>query len=236
MKIAICDDSMLDRSIISNFLRMYLQEYAIPFSFTEYASGKPLLYDVEDGAYYDIVFMDILMDEIHGMEAARNLRRMGFGGKIVFLTCTAECAVDSYEVEAVGYLLKPHDFGKFCALMDRIVQPQSKGQYAVTIRNRVITIPFREIVYVESNNNVCVLHRNDGTEYTIYKKLSEIEQQLCDLRFLRCHQSYLVNMSYIAKADKQFELTTGAVVLIRQRSLKEMRQAYIDYTKQERML
>ena len=69
--------------------------------------------------------------------------------------------------------------------------------------------------------------------YTIYKKLSEIEQALTDRRFLRCHQSFLVNMRYIAKADKQFELTTGDVVLIRQRSLREIRQTYLDYTTME---
>jgi DNA-binding LytR/AlgR family response regulator len=79
---------------------------------------------------------------------------------------------------------------------------------------------------VESRNNVCILHCSNGREYTIYKKLSEIETQLGDSRFLRCHQSYLVNMSYIAKADKQFELTTGDVVLIRQRNQKEIRSIY----------
>jgi DNA-binding LytR/AlgR family response regulator len=185
-----------------------------------------LIYDIEEGYYYDIVFLDILMDQILGMDIARKLRSAGYTGNIVFLTSTAAYAVDSYEVEASGYLLKPHDYGKLCTLLNRIIDRTKIGQYQVSVRNTIYSIPLGEIVYVESRNNVCILHCSNGREYTIYKKLSEIETQLGDSRFLRCHQSYLVNMSYIAKADKQFELTTGDVVLIRQRNQKEIRSIY----------
>ena len=63
----------------------------------------------------------------------------------------------------------------------------------------------------------------------VYKRLSEIEHELQDGRFLRCHQSYLVNMDFIQLTDKQFVLTTGDTVLIRQRDLKAIRQCYLDY-------
>ena len=169
------------------------------------------------------------MDHILGMDIARRLRSVGYTGKIIFLTSTAEFAVDSYEVEASGYLLKPHDYEKLRSLLDRLIDRTNIGQFQVSVRNTIYSIPFGEIVYVESRNNVCILHRSDGREYTIYKKLSEVGSQLNDSRFLRCHQSYLVNMSYIAKADKQFELTTGDVVLIRQRNQKEIRRAYQEF-------
>ncbi|MBE6851207.1 MAG: response regulator transcription factor [Ruminococcus sp.] len=229
MRIAICDDSMMDREMIKDFLHRYLQENSIPNTMTEYESGMNLVYDIEEDAYYDLIFLDILMTGPHGMDIARKLRRVGYSGKIVFLTSTAEFAVDSYEVEASGYLLKPHNYEKLHALLDRLIDRTSIGQYHVSFRNKIVSIPFSDVVYVESRNNICIMHRKDGTEYTIYKKLCEIEKQLNDSRFLRCHQSYIVNMSFIVKADKQFELTTGDVVLIRQRSLKEIRKAYTDY-------
>ncbi len=229
MRIAICDDSQIDRSVIKDFLHTYMTEKSIPIVMTEYENGMNLIYDIEDGGYYELVFLDIYMDKIHGMDIARNLRKVGYTGKIVFLTSTAEFAVDSYEVEAVGYLLKPHDYGKLSSLLDRIIDRTNIGQFHVTVRNTIYSIPFSEIMYVESRNNVCILHRSDQSEYTVYKKLSEIEAQLNDNRFLRCHQSYLVNMSYIAKADKQFELTTGHVVLIRQRSQKEIKRIYQEF-------
>lgn len=229
MRIAICDDSQIDRNMIKDLLEIYMTGKSVSGSMTEYDNGVKLLYDIEDGVYFDLVFLDIFMDAVHGMDIARNLRKCGYSGKIIFLTSTAEFAVDSYEVEASGYLLKPHNYDKLCTLLDRIIDRTNIGQFQVSVRNTVYSIPFSEIVYVESRNNVCILHRSDSTEYTIYKKLSEIEAQLSDSRFLRCHQSYIVNMSYIAKADKQFELVTGDLVLIRQRSLKEIRSQYTDY-------
>lgn len=229
MRIAICDDSMIDRSVIRDFLHTYMTEKSVPHTVTEYENGVNLVYDIEEGGYYDLVFLDIFMDQMLGMDIARKLRSVGYTGKIVFLTSTAEFAVDSYEVEASGYLLKPHDYEKLRSLLNRIVDRTSIGQFQVSVRNTIYSIPFAEIVYVESRNNVCILHRSDGREYTLYQKLSEVEAQLNDSRFLRCHQSYLVNMSYIAKADKQFELTTGDVVLIRQRSQKEIRRVYQEF-------
>ncbi len=229
MRVAICDDSQIDRDVIRDFLHLYMTEHSIPYTVEDYENGKQLFYDVEDGAYFDLLFLDIYMTEIDGMDTARNLRNVGYTGKIVFLTSTAEFAVDSYEVEAAGYLLKPHDYGKLCTLLDRIIDRTNIGIFPVTVRNTVYSVPFNEIVYVESRNNVCILHRSDGAEYTIYKKLGEIEEQLSDSRFLRCHRSYLVNMSYIAEADKQFSLTTGDIVLIRQHSLKEIRTIYQEF-------
>ncbi|MBQ9111388.1 MAG: response regulator transcription factor [Oscillospiraceae bacterium] len=229
MRIAICDDSQIDREVIKDFLHAYMTDRSIPNIMTEYENGRNLVDDIEEGGYYDLVFLDIYMDEMDGMCIARNLRRVGYTGKIVFLTSAAEFAVDSYEVEASGYLLKPHNYDKLSALLNRLIDRTNIGQFQVSVRNTIYSIPFAEIVYVESRNNVCILHCSDGREYTVYKKLSEIEAQLDDSRFLRCHQSYLVNMSYIAKADKQFELTTGDVVLIRQRSQKEIRSIYQEF-------
>lgn len=229
MRIAVCDDNQIDRDIIKDFLHTYMTEKSIPNTITEYENGMNLIYDIEEGRYYDMVFLDIFMDQILGMDIARKLRNVGYTGNIVFLTSTAEFAVDSYEVEASGYLLKPHDYEKLCGLLNRIIDRTNIGHFQVSVRNTIYSIPFGEIVYVESRNNICILHRSDGSEYTIYKKLSEVELQLNESRFLRCHQSYLVNMSYISKADSQFELTTGDVVLIRQRSQKEIRRIYQEF-------
>ncbi len=231
MRIAICDDNGIDRSIISDFLHIYMTEKSVSAHFIEYESGVTLLFDVEDGNYYDLIFLDIYMARVHGMDIARQLREHGYSGKIVFITSTPDFAVDSYEVDAAGYLLKPHNYEKIRTLLDRIVDRASIGAFQVTVRGNIYSIPYKEIVFVESSNNICKLHRNDGIIYTVYQKLGDIEKQLDDPRFLRCHQSYIVNMRYIAKVGKQFELTTGEVVLIRQRNLKELRDTYLEYSK-----
>ncbi|MGI5855408.1 MAG: LytR/AlgR family response regulator transcription factor [Candidatus Merdivicinus sp.] len=229
MRVAVCDDSPLDRGLITDLLRLYFAERSIRLDLVSYENGASLLDDVEDGKWYDVIFLDIYMNGPLGMEVARRLRALLYDGEIVFLTASADFAVDSYDVEAAGYLLKPHSYEKLCTVMDRIVQNFDISTYQIWRRSQSIRIPYSEILYVESCNSKCILHRKGHNTYVVYKRLSDIEEELDDCRFLRCHQSYLVNMDYIQQVDKQFQLTTGDLVHIRQRGLKAIRQIYLDY-------
>lgn len=71
-------------------------------------------------------------------------------------------------------------------------------------RNSVIQVLYSEIEYIESSNSKCILHRTDGNKYTIYKKLNDIEEEINHRAFLRCHQSYLVNMNKIESVENEF--------------------------------
>lgn len=229
MRIAVCDDSSMDRELMMDLLDRYLAEKSIHYDVTQYEDGLNLVYDVEEGVWYDIVFLDAYMKDTLGIDVARKLRAMDYRGEIIFFTATSEFAVDSYEVEAAGYMVKPHSVEKLSMAMDRIIHHFDVDTYQVQQRSRVVRIPYSEILYVESSNSKCLVHRSDGTSYAIYKRLSQVEEELDDPRFLRCHQSYLVNMDCIEQADKQFILTSGDTVLIRQRDLKAIRQAYLCY-------
>ena len=84
-------------------------------------------------------------------------------------------------------------------------------------------------MYVESENTKCILHRTGNREYNLYKKLIQIEAELNDARFLRCHQSYLVNMNYVREAHDVFILQNGDEILIRKKSKKEIQQKFLEY-------
>ena len=229
MRIGICDDSQLDREMIRDLLDLYFADKSIAYQVDLYSSGVDVIHEFQEGTAYDIVFLDIYMEKMLGIDVARELRRLHYAGEIVFLTATSDFAVDSYDVAAAGYLLKPHSFDKLCRCMDRVLQDFDTCTYQVQQRMRIVRVPYTEITFIESSNSKCILHRSDGSCYIVYKKLGKIEAELSDNRFLRCHQSYLVNMDFIAQADRQFHLTTGESVLIRQRDLKSIRQAYLDY-------
>lgn len=235
MRIAVCDDSSLDRELIVALLHQYFVDRPISHEMIQYENGTDLLHDVEDGMWFDIVFLDIYMKDLLGIDVAHQLRGMGYQGHIVFLTATADFAVDGYEVEAMGYLLKPHSYEKLSQVMDRATREMTVNFYPVKHHSKVIKVSYHEILYIESSNSKCILHCCNGQSYVIYKKLSEIEQELNDERFLRCHQSYLVNMDYIHKMDRQFTLVTGDIVLIRQRNLKAIRQAALDHMAKKRL-
>ncbi|MEE1280778.1 MAG: LytTR family DNA-binding domain-containing protein [Acutalibacteraceae bacterium] len=229
MNIGVCDDNLLDREIVSDLLEEYFNEKGIVYNIYNYLSGADLIYDIQDGKSIDMIFLDIYIGNELGINIARKLREeINFNGQIVFLTSTVDFAIEGYEVDAIGYLLKPIAIEKLYMIMDKAIQKYNVGIYRIKQRKNIITIKFEDIIYVESSNSRCILHSNKGN-YILYKRLNNIEAELRDKRFLRCHQSYLVNMDYIKNANKQFELVNSEFVCIRQRSLKAIRQEYITY-------
>ena len=229
MRIAICEDNEIHRDILEHMLNRYFSERPIPFELVPYQYGMNFLYDMEEGAYFDMAFLDIYMEDSMGNQIAHKLRAMGYQGEIVFLTASSDFAIEGYDVDASGYLLKPLDYGKLEMVMDRITRNIAPSTYQIRHRTTVTKLAYHEILYIESNNSKCILHTESGGAYTVYKTLNTIEKELGDRRFLRCHQSFLVNMDHIKQIGKQFLLSNGDYVLIRQRSVKAVRQAYIDY-------
>lgn len=228
MKIVVCDDNPINREMLIGFIEEYFRDKFISYEIKQFDDGMDLIYEMEEGFCFDIVFLDIYMEHMLGIDVARKLRECGYSGSIVFCSVSGEYAVEGYDVCAEGYIVKPIDFQHLSQVLDRIMRQIDDGVYTFCRRNSVINIPFREILYVDSRNSKCIIHRKDGTDYTVYKRLCDIGNELDD-RFLRCHQSYLVNMDYICAADKSFLLVDGESIMISQRSLKESKQAYIDY-------
>ena len=229
MRIAVCEDNEIDRDIMEQLLNRYASERSFPFELVPYEYGMNFLYDMEEGAYFDMAFLDIYMEDTMGNQIAHQLRAMGYQGEIVFLTASSDFAIEGYDVDASGYLLKPLDYGKLEMVMDRITRNIAPSTYQIRHRTTVTKLAYHEILYIESSNSKCILHTESGGAYTVYKTLNTIEKELGDRRFLRCHQSFLVNMDHIKQIGKQFLLSNGDYVPIRQRGVKAVRQAYIDY-------
>lgn len=229
MRIAVCDDSLFDRKLVIDLLKSYFEEKSVRYDFSQYEDEQGLLDDVTDGIRFDVIFLDIYLHDRLGIDIARRLREIKFEGKIVFSGNSPDFAVDSYDVAASGYLLKPYNVKKFFCILDRILLDYGQSTLRIMQHSQIYHIPLNEILYAESNNTKCMIHRTGGDVYTIYRRLGDVEQELNDLRFLRCHQSFLVNMDFIQRADKEFELTTGDIIHIRQRDLKNIRQQFLNY-------
>lgn len=229
MRIAICDDNDIDREIAREMLERGFGALGMSPEIGVYSDGVVLIDDIRDGDWYDIIFLDIFMEKMLGIDVAHRLRELGYDGEIVFLTASADFAIPGYDVSAAGYIVKPIDENKLRELLKRVTRTISESTYAIRKRSVMIRVPLGEIMYVESSNSKCILHRSDGNCFNIYKKLDEIEAELKDRRFLRCSQSYIVNMDHVVKIDKSFELKNGEIVLIRQKSLKAIQEAYAEY-------
>lgn len=233
VRIAICDDLLSERETLSRFLRSYFAAYPYEYVLTEYTRGETLVDDYADGSVsFDLIFLDIFMEGILGMEAARGIRRYAPRVPIVFLTTTPDYALESYDVRAFGYLVKPLDSKKAAILLERFLREEYDGRRKTLLLQeggKGHRIAYREIESIESRRNVLLVRLESGEEHRVYARLDEVARELEGHGFLRCHQSYIVNMEQVRSADSDFIMASGRRVPIRQRGSKAIREAYFEY-------
>lgn len=232
-RIVICDDVEIERTLMKEILTEYFEEIHKEVSILEYDSGEGLIADVEEGYLeMELLFLDIYMKELNGMETARKLRELQCNVPIVFLTASPDYAIESYEVQASGYLLKPFSEEKLKILLNRILKTDMKRRVAIKSK-RQYRYPYTdEIMYIESDKHNVTIHLSDGSEIVTVDKLVALEKRINENRFLHCHQSYLVNMDYITDVKEDFVLSNGVIIPIRVRGRKEMSDAYYSYFKE----
>jgi DNA-binding LytR/AlgR family response regulator len=229
LNIAICDDLQEDRDSLKNVLAafMYAKNYEIEIR--EYSDGIELLSEkAEVLAGFDLIFLDIFMEHSNGMEIAKALRSGDIPAPIIFLTTSPDYALDSYDVEALSYLLKPFQAEKLDTVLERFLKgyrPKS-----VFLAGRLFVL--EDIVFAESKLKTVYIHFKDGTHVELREKLDTIEEKIADKYFMRCHQSYFVNLNYIKRIENEAFITTlDTPVLIRKRDFPEIRKRYYDYLK-----
>ena len=227
-KIAICDDSKLDRQLLKVVIQTYFENNEEEYKIFEYELGDNLLDDIE----LELLFLDIIMN---GMKIARKLRDIQFKAPILFLTAHADYAVESYEVYVAGYLLKPYDTNKLTLLLDEVLQRSVQKRIAVKVKKQHRYLEINDIMYAESDKHVLNIHLKDSRVIQTTEKLSELEKTINSKRFIRCHQSYLVNMDYIKDAKTDFILSNDIRIPIRVRGRKEIIERYHKYYSSERM-
>ena len=227
-KIAICDDSKLDRQLLKVVIQIYFENNEEEFKIFEYELGDNLLDDIE----VELLFLDIIMN---GMKIARKLRDIQFKAPIIFLTAHADYAVESYEVYVAGYLLKPYDTNKLTLLLDEVLQRSVQKRIAVKVKKQHRYLEINDIMYAESDKHVLNIHLKDSRVIQTTEKLSELKKTINSKRFIRCHQSYLVNMDYIKDAKTDFILSNDIRIPIRVRGRKEIIERYHKYYSAERM-
>ena len=232
LRACICEDDSLHAKMLKSILGRYIKEKKIACDIITYPNGLSFLNDFEEGyTYPDMLFIDIMLGDSNGVSICKELRKRGYKGTIIFVTGSDDYAIDGYEVDARGYILKPYQAECIYNTLDRILRNSGAVAYTIKVYNQIIRIPIADILYLESQNTKCVIHCIDNVTYTIYKKLGDVEEELTGSGFLRSHRSYLVNMSAIVSAGNSFVLRNGESVPIRTKNAKEIRDVYMEYLK-----
>ena len=194
--IAICDDEkhMSDhiRAMASNFFRKKNRE----IYFRTFSSGEELLsYDGQ----IDILFLDIQMNGMDGMETARKLRASKFRGFLIFITVLKEMVFQSFEVQAYDYLVKPVYDKQFEKTMERLyasMQNASEDSLLVQKGYEGRIIREEEIVFCEVIDRKIYLNLASGEVVDYYERIENLETKLGS-HFFRCHRSYLINLKHL---------------------------------------
>ena len=223
MEIAVVDDE----KVIREHICALIEEQQPGSRIEAYATGEGLL---ASGKQFDIVFLDIQMEGMNGIETARNLRGRQGDTILIFITGIKEYVFDALDLYAFQYLLKPIDEEKFTEVLERAVREaaRKKERRMLFMKSRNLTLEQSEILYIESRVKKVEIH-TAGTAQAIeiYAALDELEGQLGD-GFYRCHRAYIVNMDCITEYDSQsITLTNGDRVYLAKKKYGEFVKAYM---------
>ena len=227
--IAIVDDE----KVIREQIKKMIEKKQIDCEIDTYGMGEELL---KAGRGYDIVFLDIQMQGMNGIDTARALRQNAENTVLIFITGVKEYVFDAFDVAAFHYLIKPIEELKFYEVYDRAVlevgkrKQQANGQLFVKTRNRNATFNQSDILYIESRAKKVEIHtKSDIVE--AYAAIGELEKQLVG-SFYRCHRGYLVNMAFITEYGyDSITLHNGETIILSKDKYSEFVKVYMRYLK-----
>jgi len=197
VRIAICDDKELYARRLAEMIHCWAKEKYLKLQLEIFQSGEEILYATEETGSFFVVFMDIRLKGISGIETARRLRQMDRYINIVFVSQYDGYFRQMFEVYPCYYIEKPISEKKLGAILERITEEQ-KYVYAIYpfhYRRRNYRIFLRKVLYFCSERRKIRIIAEGEKEYFFYKKLDAVEQQLkeYEVDFIRIHQSFLVN-------------------------------------------
>ena len=227
MRIAIVDDIAADRSSFKAQLHRAAEQKGLRFSEEEFSSGEAFLNAFCPGIF-DAVFLDIYMNKISGMDAARVIFEQDPDCRIVFLTTSDEFLLESYSVRATYYLLKPVEPERLMQALEFCFPLHKKTDtLPVRTKNGTVIIPKDDIIYIESVGRLRCIHTKDGIIETADRFSDVIAPLESDRRFLSCGRGIMLHMAHISSQEKSdFIMTDGARLPIPRRSRNEILSAF----------
>lgn len=229
-RIAFCDDNANFLQEISDMLARWKEK--VPQAICETFDNADALLNFHKTAPFDIIFLDIVMPMQNGMEAAKEIRSYDKKTQIIFLTASAEYAIESYSVKANNYLLKPvSETALFTCLNDALSEISLKPQ-TITVKGlySIQKIALDEIMYVEAQNKHILFTLANGSTIETTEPLHTYQNTLTlNDGFFKCHRSYIVNINYIDTYTlKEIKMHSGYCIPISRNCQKTFEAAYFN--------
>lgn len=201
LKVAICDDEKNQLDLLKNTLSIHLDLKGVSYKIYEFESGESLLQSIIN-EHYDIIFSDIEMKNLNGIETAKNIRVNNKKSVIIFVTSYPDFVFQGYDVKALNYILKPYKSEKIeqvlNSALDELEYIKDKF-YVVESKSKTEKINLTNTFYFTSDKRKINAIMSTGI-IDFYDKLDELEKNLPSF-FVRIHQRYLVNINYVSSVE-----------------------------------
>jgi DNA-binding LytR/AlgR family response regulator len=223
LRIAICEDDAHDADLLLNLV----EQGGMPTKTELYESGEALL-SVFCPERYDLMFLDIYINGISGIETAKVIRRQDDGVLLAFTTSSLDHTFESYRLKAVRYLLKPVQPADVKEMLELAEMKRRAKQHVTLLAGgNHVDIPLNSILYFEQEAHNIIAHTTSG-DVSISRTVSMdvIEGLLPSPPFLRCHKSYLINFRHVQNIGRDFLMRDGGIAYIRRNDVKKCTVAF----------
>ena len=197
-RIAIVEDEAAVREQLAGYVQRYTRQYGIQFEVTMFTDGVEILEDYRP--VYDIIFLDVEMQHLDGMETARRIRELDSDVLLIFITNMAQYAIKGYAVGALDYVLKPVPYFAFSQQLQKAVNQLAKRTrhyLAVPVDGGMRRLDAATIYYIESEGHRVHFYTEDG-DFSAPGALKALEEKLTGRLFARCNSGYLVNLAQVS--------------------------------------
>ena len=196
-RIAIVEDEAAVREQLTGYVQRYTRQYGTPFEVSAFASGVEILEEYRP--VYDIIFLDVEMPHLDGMETARRIRALDSDVLLIFITNMAQYAIKGYAVGALDYVLKPVPYFAFSQQLLKAVarlEKRAKHYLTVPVEGGLRRLDTASIYYLESEGHRVHFYTDEG-DFSAPGALKAFEEKLADCPFARCNSGYLVNLAQV---------------------------------------
>lgn len=235
LKIAFCDDDTNAINKYAELISNIAKKHQVEIELLYFDSGVSLMsYYMEVSEQLDIIYLDIQMDTMNGLDTACKLREKGFQSHIVFLTNFEEYVFNAFDVKAENYLLKKDfssdKFEEVFLKIQKLNLEREKKIFSYSFAGNIKIVDLQKIAYFEIWKNRIAVHLIDGVTDRFYDSMDNLEQQLKGKCFIRVHRSYLVPLSSIAMfRNNTLLLKTGEKIPIGTTYIKKVEKLLSEY-------
>lgn len=229
-RIAVVEDEQQYRDEVCQYIEQYATEHQLKFDVTTYTDGQEIVDDVQK--HYDIIFFDIEMTQLNGMDAAKVIRERDADVVMVFITNMAQYAIEGYEVGALDFVLKPIDYYGFsfrlARALGRVQNKQGNLEFAINTPGGIKKLNSNDIYYIEIENRFLVYHTAEG-DFSQRGTLQSAEEMFQNYHFVKCNHWYLVNLKYVTEIEENIVHVAGSRLEISRRNRAHFLKEVTEY-------